>query len=168
LVKIAIKVSKNKLFSNICIILNAFFGLTRIDSMKIELFVLCEAATDYHGKLNLLGTFDSIWTKKMPAVHPHCAVALRLRFSKIEEGEHKIKINIVDADGRAVAPPFEANANIQLKDIPHTSIATNMILNLQGLKFKDYGEYAIDLSIDGRHEASIPLYANRVPANRAS
>jgi predicted permease len=130
--------------------------------MKVELFVLCDAATDYQGKLNLLGTFDSIWAKQMPAVHPICAVALRLRFLKIEEGEHKIKISIVDGDGKAVVRPVEANVNILFKNTPLTSMATNMILNLQGLTFPGYGEYSIDLAIDGRHEASLPLYINQM------
>jgi len=134
--------------------------------MRIELFVLCDAATEYHGKLNILGTFDAIWSKRMPVVHPMCAIALRMRFSKIEEGQHKVRINIVNEDGKAIAPPFETNVNIQFRDSFPTSIATNMILNLQGLKFENYGEYSIDLAIDGRHEASLPLYVNQIPEQR--
>jgi hypothetical protein len=131
--------------------------------MKVELFALCDAATDYQGKLNMLGTFDSIWAKQMPAVHPFCAVALRIRFMKIEEGEHKVKISIVDGDGKAVVSPVEAGVNIQFKNTSLSSTATNMILNLQGLKFPVYGEYSIDLAIDGRHEVSLPLYVNKIP-----
>ena len=131
--------------------------------MKVELFVLCDAAADYQGRLNILGTFDSIWAKQMPAVHPICAVALRLRFLKIEEGDHKIKISIVDGDGKAVVRPVEANVNVIFRNTPLTSMATNMILNLQGLKFSAYGEYSIDLAIDGRHELSLPLYVNKIP-----
>jgi hypothetical protein len=130
--------------------------------MKIELFVLCDAATDYHGKLNILGTFDAIWVKQLPAVHPQCAVVLRVRFSKIEEGGHSVRINIVDEDGKAVVPPLEAGVNIQFRETQFTSISTNMILNLQGLKFHTYGEYSIDLAVDGRHEASLPLYVHRM------
>lgn len=131
--------------------------------MKVELFSLCDAATNYQGKLNILGTFDSVWTKEMPVVYPRCAVALRLRFLKIEEGIHKIKLGIVNADGKAVSPPFETDADIQFTNTQFNSIASNMILNYQGLKFQDYGEYAIDLSIDNRHEASLPLYIVQIP-----
>ncbi len=131
--------------------------------MNIELLVLCDAATDYQGKLNILGTFDSIWAKQMPAVHPLCAVALRLRVLKTEEGEHKIKITLVDEDGRAVVKPVEASVNIVFNNASLPSMATNMILNLQGLKFPDYGEYSIDLTVDGRHEATLPLFVNRIP-----
>ncbi|MBI5055340.1 MAG: hypothetical protein HZB61_01800 [Nitrospirae bacterium] len=131
--------------------------------MKVELFVLCDAATDYHGKLNILGTFDAIWTRQIPAVHPQCAVALRLRFTKIEEGAHKVRINIVDEDGKAVIPPLDAGVNIQFREAL-TSMSANMILNLQGLKFPKYGEYSIDLAVDGRQEASLPIYVQPVPA----
>lgn len=129
--------------------------------MKVELFVLCDAATDYHGKLNILGTFDAIWAKQIPSVHPQCAIALRVRFSRIEEGDHKVRINIVDEDGKAVVPSLEAGINVKFREMP-SSISMNMIFNIQGLKINNYGEYSVDLAIDGRHEASLPLYMNRM------
>jgi hypothetical protein len=46
-----------------------------------------------------------------------------------------------------------------------SSVSMNMIFNIQGLKINDYGEYSIDLAIDGRHEASLPLYINRMKGN---
>ena len=131
--------------------------------MDIEIFALCDAATDYHGKLNLLGTFDAIWTKEMPLVQPQCAVALRLRFSRIEEGEHRIKINIVDEDGKLVAPSLDANTKLDFSNRPETSVAINMILNLQRLKFEKYGEYSVELAFDGRHEASLPIHIRKPP-----
>ncbi len=134
--------------------------------MTVEMFVLCDAATNYQGKLNILGTFDAIWTKEIPVVHPRCAIALRLRFQRIEEGTHKIKIGIVDADGGAVAKHFETDAEIRFQNAPFGSVATNMILNFQGLKFQKYGEYAIDLSIDGRHEASLPINVSEMPEQK--
>jgi len=131
--------------------------------MNVELFVLCEAATDYQGKISILGTFDSIYGRVLPVVHPHCAVAVRLRFSRSEEGEHLIKINIIDEDGKSVVKPFETKGDVRFGDIPRTSMAVNMILNLQGLKFGNFGEYAVDLSLDGRHVASLPLTVSQPP-----
>ncbi len=136
--------------------------------MNVELIVLCDAATEYQGKLNILGTFDAIWARSIPAVHPLCAVALRLRFSKIEEGAHAIKINIIDEDGKSVIKPLETNVNVQFQEAVLTSVAVNMILNIQGLKFPKYGVYSIDLAIDGRHEASLPLYVNQAPGQKGN
>ena len=132
--------------------------------MNVELFVLCDAATDYQGKLNILGTFDAIRAKETPVAYPSCTVALRMRFREAEEGEHKIRISIADEDGNAIIKPVEANINVRIKSSPLSSIATNIVLNLQRLQFPKYGEYSIDLAIDGRHEASLPLYIN--PINR--
>ncbi len=133
--------------------------------MDIEIFALCDAATDTHGKLNMLGTFDAIWSKQMPTVHPHCAVALRLRFSRIEEGEHTIRINIIDEDGKLIAPAMNASTKIVFGDNSESSIVRNMVINLQGLKIEKYGNYAIDLAIDGRQEASLPLRVKEPPGN---
>ena len=38
--------------------------------MDIQVAVLCDAATDYKGKLNLLGTFNSVYTRELPANYP--------------------------------------------------------------------------------------------------
>ena len=59
--------------------------------MQIQLAVLCDAATDYAGKLNILGTFDTLITSQLPAIHPQCSIALRLTFQKQEEGR-RVKI----------------------------------------------------------------------------
>jgi hypothetical protein len=143
---------------------NGFFGFgltrTRIRplflSMDVQVAVLCDAATDYAGKLNLLGTFDTIVTHQLPAVHPQCSVALRIVFSRIEEGQHKVRMNLVDEDGRAIMPGIELPADVVFPN-DGNFLSRNFIINIQHLKFEKAGHYAIDIAIDGRHEASIPL-----------
>jgi len=130
--------------------------------MTLEAMVLCDAATDYHGKLNILGAFDCIWVRKLPAVHPQCAVALRLRFTQIEEGAHEIKINVVDPDGKPVVPPLKGNIQIRIPESSDSAVA-NLILNLQGVKLEKDGPYSVDMAVDGRQEASLPFYVRRVP-----
>ena len=75
--------------------------------MDIQVAVLCDAATDYKGKLNLLGTFNSVYTKELPANYPQCSIVLRIVFKRVEEGEHKLRINFVDEDGKFVMPSIE-------------------------------------------------------------
>ena len=124
--------------------------------MKIEIFALCDAATDSFGKLNILGTFETIYAASAPVEHPACAVALRLRFERIERGEHTIQLNVIDADGNLMLPAVKANARVQFPD-KLNSHATNLILNFQRLKLPKFGEYSIDLALDNRQEASLPL-----------
>lgn len=130
--------------------------------MKVEMFVLCDAATEYMGKLNLLGTFDSIHTRQVPAAHPFCAVAIRLRFERSERGDHRMRVNLVDADGQLVIPSLDANLPVRFPD-EAPSLAMNLILNLQGVRFARFGEYSIDLIADGQPAASVPLFVRQLP-----
>src|SRR6185436_19013904 len=124
--------------------------------MIIQLAVLCDAATDYSGKLNILGTFDTILTSQLPAVHPQCSVALRMTFNKIEEGSHKIKMNFVDEDGKLVMPAIDMPVDVLLPGDANF-LVRNFVINIQQLKFEKPGNYSIDVAVDGRQEISIPL-----------
>ena len=73
-----------------------------ISPMNIQVAVLCDAATDDNAKLNLLGAFDTIFAPQMPAVHPQCAVALRVTFMPGDEGTRKLSLNFINADGRSI------------------------------------------------------------------
>lgn len=130
--------------------------------MKVEMFVLCDAATEHMGKLNILGTFDTIHARQAPATHPLCAVAIRLRFERSERGDHRIRVNVIDADGQLVVPPLEANVQVRFPD-EMPSFALNLILNLQGVRFARFGEYSIDLMADGRPTSSLPLFVRQLP-----
>jgi hypothetical protein len=134
--------------------------------MDVQIATLCDAATDYGGKLNLLGTFDTIVAPQLPAVHPQCSVALRLVFSRIEEGPHRLKLNFVDEDGRGMMPSIEIPADIAFPGDANF-LSRNFIINIQHLKFERAGHYAVDLAIDGRHETSIPLHVRLLPPTPA-
>jgi hypothetical protein len=124
--------------------------------MNTQIAVLCDAATDYSGKLNILGTFDTIFSGQFPAVHPQCSIALRVVFNKMEEGKHQLKINFIDEDGKPIMPPIDAPIEVVVPG-DATFISRNLVINIQGLKFEVPGLFSIDLSLNGRHEASIPL-----------
>lgn len=124
--------------------------------MTIQLAILCDAATDYNGKLNILGTFDTIYSQQFPAVHPLCAVALRVVFTKGDEGQRALKVNFVDEDGKSLMPPIDMPVDIAMSG-DSTFVSRNFVINIQGLKFDQPGMYGIDIAVDGRHETSIPL-----------
>ncbi len=130
--------------------------------MNIEAFLLCDAATDQRGKLNVLGAFDRIFAGEMPMTHPACAVVSRIRFDRIEEGQHEIRLLMIDQDGKPLGPKLKANANIQFRD-DSDSVVSNLILVIHRLPFKEYGKYRIDLAIDGQIQASLPFTVCRPP-----
>ena len=124
--------------------------------MNIEAFLLCDCATDSLGKLNVLGAFDTIGVLEMPFVYPACAIAARIRFEKNEQGEHNVKITIIDEDGSKILPPLEGKIQMQMSADAYTAVS-NLILNIHRLKFNAFGQLSIDLSIDSKHIASLPL-----------
>ena len=124
--------------------------------MTIQVAVLCDAATDYNGKLCLLGTFDTIYAPQMPTQHPQCAVAVRIAFDRVEEGLHTLNVNFVDEDGQpimnAMQIPVEAVFPAEA-----TFISRNVVVNILQLTFAKVGLYSVDLSMDERSLSSIPL-----------
>ena len=130
--------------------------------MNIQVAVLCDAATDDNGKLNLLGAFDTIYTQQLPAIHPQCSIALRVTFFSGDEGKHSLQLNFVDADGRSIAkfPPIPVE--VALPEDMHFG-TRNYIVNLQQLKFDNPGLYSIDVSLDGQPQASVPLLVRHNP-----
>jgi hypothetical protein len=124
--------------------------------MDIQVAALCDSAADYDGKLCLLGVFDTIVAGTLPAIHPQCSVALRILFRKEEEGSHSVRVLFVDEDGHSIVPPMETSFHVSLPDDLFFS-THNLILNLQQLPFARRGAYSIDVAIDSRQMASIPL-----------
>ncbi|HSY10453.1 MAG TPA: hypothetical protein VK840_06010 [Candidatus Dormibacteraeota bacterium] len=128
--------------------------------------VLCDAATEDNGKLNLLGAFDTIFAPQLPAVHPQCAVALRVTFMSGDEGARKLNLNFVNADGRAIMPPIEIPVAVALPDDVHF-LTRNFIVNIQGLKFPEIGLYSVDVRLDDKSQAGIPLSVKYLPPRAA-
>jgi hypothetical protein len=109
----------------------------------------------------MLGVFDIIFAKSIPAVHPQCSVAVRLRLTPSEQSEHKVAINLIQKDGQNIIPPMEVSLKFALeRDLP--TGGTNCIFNIQGMRLERFGEYSINLAVDGKHLDSIPLYIKQV------
>jgi hypothetical protein len=80
-----------------------------------------------------------------------------MTFERTERGEHRLTLHIVNEDGAFVIPAIEGNFRVEMpKDSRIASV--NLVLNLGQLKFNDYGEYAINLAIDGRQEATLSFW----------
>jgi hypothetical protein len=133
-------------------------------AMNVQVAVLCDAATDDNGKLNLLGAFDTIFARELPATHPQCSVALRVTFFSADEGQRGLQINFVDADGHSIMPDFPPiPVDVRLPEDVHFC-TRNFVVNIQQLKFNEPGLYAVDIMFDGRSKANIPLLVKHTPA----
>jgi hypothetical protein len=132
--------------------------------MQIEIFTLCDAATSDHGKINILGSFDTIWVRQFPAVYPHCAIAVKMRFSAVEKGDHNLSVRFIDADGQNILPPATGTFTVNMPD-GQLSASTDIILNIQSLNLTKPGECSLELSIDGQNIISLPLFIRSTPAS---
>lgn len=128
-------------------------GLNRMD---IQAAVLCDSATDYRGKLCILGTFDTIITNTLPSTHSHCSIAIRIVFRDTDEGAHKLKLRLIDEDGKNILPNIEPELHVKLPENVYF-YSRNLIFNLQQIKFEQAGLYSIDVIIDEQMASRIPL-----------
>ena len=125
--------------------------------MQTEIFTLCDAATVSGGKLNILGSFDSIGAHSFPCDHPLCAVACKLRFDLGEEGRHALEMHFCDPDMRAVLAPIRQDFEIKISDQHHSQAHIHIWQHL-GFHLERAGEYYFELKIDGETKSRIPLY----------
>jgi hypothetical protein len=123
--------------------------------MQAELFTFCDAATDYEGRLSLLGATDRFVAPYLPFRLPACAVALRMRATRSEVGEHMVHISLIDAERRT---QLNVNGEVSFhlpQGAEHGMI--QMVVNAQGLDFLVEGEYALVAEVNGRLVAKQPL-----------
>jgi hypothetical protein len=125
--------------------------------MQVEILALCDAATDQGGKLNILGSFDTLYVSSLPAKHATCAIAVRVRIEKSEEGEHEFKIAIIDSDGHAAIPAIQGKLSVRVPAGFDTT-AANLVVNFQGLELKRLGDHQVDFLLGNQVQASIPLH----------
>lgn len=130
--------------------------------MDVQVAALCDSAADYGGKLCLLGVFDTIGVRQLPAVHPHCSIAIRIVFHSSEEGRHQIKLTLIDEDGRSLLPKIDPVMEVKMPENMFFA-SSNLVFNLQGMKFEKAGHYSIDISVDGKIVARIPLQVVLIP-----
>lgn len=130
--------------------------------MQLEILTFCDAAAEYGGRLNILGAADTLLVPDLPVKYPHCALVARMRAARIEEGEHTVRLMIIDADGNALV---NVDGKMNIRFAGGVGGAVNLIINAQNLEFKEAGEYAIEIAVDGIQLGSSPLFVRlREPA----
>lgn len=128
--------------------------------MKVEIFSLADHAAEYGGKLSITGTFDTLLCPTLPAVHPHCSLAIRLRFEPAEAGPKRLRTLLSDPEGQAPVAPAEVP--IQATFPPGARDATvQLVVNFAGLRLATFGEHTIALELGGRTVATTPLIVRR-------
>jgi len=139
--------------------------------MEVLTALIADSASDYQGKLCVLGSFDTICARQYPAVHPHCSIALRLLFRTGDEGKHTIQISFIDSDGKAILPEGGPRIEFTMGEPPAQAFfwSQNFIFNIAGLRLPSPGQYSLDVLYDGKIVSRIPLQGVQIqqPAQHA-
>lgn len=70
--------------------------------MKVNYLVVCDGALRTAGKLNILGLFNIVNVRKLPAQHPFLALVAEIN---AEPGEHEFFFQFKSSTGEDLAPP---------------------------------------------------------------
>ena len=73
-----------------------------------------------------------------------------------------MNLQLVNPDGIPVFRPMEGEVNPRMAEDVE-SVAVNLILNFQHIKFDEYADYQITLAIDDVGMAVLPLRVREMP-----
>lgn len=125
--------------------------------MDVTLALLADAANvTQDGKLNVLGTFDSINASTFPCTHPMMHLVMRFESHRVEIGQTKqIEIRLVDSDGGQLG---SISGSLQVPDAPPGNrVSVGNILPLANTQFPAPGAYSFVIMINGEVKAEIRL-----------
>ena len=129
--------------------------------MEIDIFTICDFAQDVNGKLNIVGTFDTINAHKLPAIQPTFSIATRIRLSKADPEQSSFRLSIIDFNNKEIIPPFEGGINIPAHSTEKER-AVNIVVGIGQLKFNAYGEYLVKLAINNKEIKSLPFTVKEI------
>ena len=132
--------------------------------MQVVLAVVCDhALIDQAGKLSVIGIFERIWVERFPAVHPRLHLVMRLKGRRTEIGQHPVAIVLKGPDGNQV---LRGDGSVQIGEPPAgiTEVEAGAVLAFD-VPLEKAGVYTFDITVDGEHQASVPISVSTMPAS---
>jgi len=138
--------------------------------MNVQLATLCDSASDYSGKLCILGAFDTLCSREFPVVHPQCSLVIRLIFEPGDAGRYQFEVGCVDQSGTAIMPvlPLEPAIDVVFPGNFIPFVTRNIVLNLQRIRFEKAGVYRWVLRSGNETLVSIPLRVTLFDESRSA
>ena len=129
--------------------------------MEVKLAVLADyASITQEGKLNILGIFDEINTRELPARLPIFYVVVSYRTTASEFGKTKVvEVALQDADGN-VSVRIQQSVEIPRPARPGMRGTVNQVHGLAMLPWPRTGQYEFSISVDGHPIGQIPIVVN--------
>ena len=114
------------------------------------------------GKLNVMGIFDRVFVRQLPARFPAMQLVIRLEADFAElETEHAIRVQLADPDGEAV---FDIDGAFTPRGgRPGEKTSVNHVLQLGNLPLQTPGPHRILVWIDGDLKREVPIHVVQAP-----
>ncbi len=125
--------------------------------MEVALALLADYANvSREGKLNILGIFDLINAESVPAEHPQMQIIMTLEADTAEaDKEHKMGVELIDADGNKL---FSIGGQLKFGKTPSgEKVRINHIIQLNRLRFEQFGSYDFKILINNEVRKSVPI-----------
>lgn len=117
------------------------------EGIEVKLVALADAAnTTAEGKLNLLGTFDIIWSIHLPVVWPIMVFVAQLKISPALGKVHHFQLRCVNDDGQLFGPVLDIQAEMggPVK-VPGVAPGLPLVLGIRNAVFPTHGSYRFEL-----------------------
>jgi len=125
---------------------------------------LCDAAAQAGGKISALGLgWDTLYAPSLPHTHPSFHVVANFRFHSVEAGDKSVQIRLMDADGGDVMPPLSAALQVRPPE-SGTTRGVNLVMAVNGLVFRAYGDYSLHILLEGDEKVRLPFRVAAPPA----
>jgi len=136
--------------------------------MTLQSATVSDFASDYNGKLCVLGCFDTLCASSFPVVHPQCSIAVRLVFQPEDAGHHEFIVRCIDPSGANLMDPMPAPVEVSFTSTFIPFVSRNIIFTLQRVKFDRQGLYRWLVDYQGKTIATIPLRVTQFDNSRGA
>lgn len=118
------------------------------------------------GKLNVMGIFREIRTKKFPTIHPEMFLIIGMNASPAEYGKKRnITIKLINADATQELVNMSHDIDVP-KGGGGRKVEINHILRLQGVQFPSAGTYQFSVLVDNDEKGAIPIELIELPQSK--
>lgn len=108
------------------------------------------------GKLNILGIYDTIYGASAPVEVPSIRLIMQLQTEPADRGTTRtVNIRMVDAGGNDLLPHPLQRLIVPQEAPPRVN--RPQVVELNGVSFEDFGDYAFLVTVDDEERARIPF-----------
>jgi hypothetical protein len=110
--------------------------------------------------MTVVDAFCVLESGELPVCLGMCSVAAKMQFDRTEEGTKRIGISFIDDHGKPAMASLETTLDVKVPSGAPTATVPFAFLVKQ-LSVPAFGQYSVDLAVDGRVEASAHVYARQ-------